>query len=62
MLAFWIVLILLATFITWAGWRQKRYGGTKVYDPRTEGANHKLDSSHNPWGKPRAPSDPEEPR
>jgi hypothetical protein len=62
MLAFWIVLILVAIFITWAGWRQKRYAGTKVYDPRTEGANHKLDNSHSPWEKRGAPGDPESPR
>jgi hypothetical protein len=47
----WILLVLVVGLLAWAGWRQKRYGGTATFDRYSwesdQGLHH---SSYNPWG------------
>ena len=50
MLVFWIIVGLLAALVSWAAWRQRRYGGTKPFDPYNIDAVDYHHSSSNPWG------------
>ena len=56
-----VILVSFALLVTWVAWRQKRYGGTTLFDRDAWSANDAQKPSYNPWGSGRPSGGKEDP-